>query len=82
VYTRILCLVYDYEKENWTILTNKEVSGTVKKPTIKGTIRLNRLHLFGHAQRMEGNRIPKRVLHTNLGTIRLRGRPRKDGKMK
>jgi hypothetical protein len=25
---------------------------------------------------MEGNRIPKRVLYMNLGTIRLRGRPR------
>jgi len=25
---------------------------------------------------MEGNRIPKRVLHMNLETTRLRGRPR------
>jgi hypothetical protein len=25
---------------------------------------------------MEGNGIPKRVLYMNLGTIRLRGRPR------
>ena len=25
---------------------------------------------------MEGNRIPKRVLYMNLGTTRLRGRPR------
>jgi len=25
---------------------------------------------------VEGNRIPKRVLYMNLGTIRLRGRPR------
>jgi hypothetical protein len=30
---------------------------------------------FGHVQRMEENRIPKRVLQMNLGT-RLRGRPR------
>jgi hypothetical protein len=35
-----------------------------------------RLHLFGHVQRMEENRIPKRVLYMNLGTTRLRGRPR------
>ena len=40
------------------------------------TIRLNRLHWFRHVQRMEGNRIPKRVLYMNLGTTRLRGRPR------
>jgi hypothetical protein len=32
----------------------------VKKPTITETIRLNRLHWFGHVQRMEENRIPKR----------------------
>jgi hypothetical protein len=31
---------------------------------------------FGHVQRVEGNRIPKRVLDMNLGTIRMRGRPR------
>ena len=40
------------------------------------TIRLNRLHWFGHVQTMEEDRIPKRVLHMNLGTTRLRGRPR------
>ena len=40
------------------------------------TIRLNRLCWFGHVQRMEENRIPKGVLYVNLGTTRLRGRPR------
>jgi len=40
------------------------------------TIRLNRLCWFGLVQRMEENRIPKRVLYMNLGTTRLRGRPR------
>jgi hypothetical protein len=34
----------------------------LKKPTITERIRLHRLHWFGHVQRMEGNRIPKRVL--------------------
>jgi hypothetical protein len=36
-----------------------------------------RIHWFGHVQRMEENRIPKRILYMNLGTTRLRGRPRK-----
>ena len=75
VYRRILRPVYDNEKENWRILTNKEIYARVKKPTIIETIRLNRLRWFGHVQRMEGNRIPKRV-YMNLGTRRLRGRPR------
>jgi len=49
---------------------------SVKKPTITETISLNRLRWFGHVQRMEENRIPQRVLYMNLGTTRLRGRPR------
>jgi len=54
----------------------KEIYARVKKPTIIETIRLNRLCWFGHVQRMEENRIPKRVLYMNLGITRLRGRPR------
>jgi len=76
VYRRILGPVYDNEKENWRILTNKEIYAGVKKPTITETISLNRLRWFGHVQRMEGNRIHKRVSYTNLGTTRLRGRSR------
>ena len=48
----------------------------IKKLTIIETIRLSRLCWFGHVQRLEGNRIHKRVLYMNLGTTRLRGRPR------
>ena len=72
----ILGPVYDNKKENWKILTNKEIYASVVKPTVIETIRLNRLCWFGHAQRMEENRIPKRVLYMNLGKIRVRGRPR------
>ena len=39
-------------------------------------IRLHRLRWFGHIQRMEENRIPKRVLCMNLEKTRPRGRPR------
>jgi len=76
VYRRILGPIYDNEKENWRVLTNKEIYAIVKKPTITETIRLNRLHWIGQVQRMEENRIPKRVFYMNLGTMRLRGRPR------
>jgi len=48
----------------------------LKKPTIIEIVRLNRLCWFGHVQRMEESRIPKRVLCMNLGTTRLRSRPR------
>jgi len=46
-----------------------------KKPTITETKTLNRLHWFGHVQRMEENRIPKKLLYMNLET-RQGGRPR------
>jgi hypothetical protein len=48
----------------------------VEKPTVTETIRLERLRWFGHVQRMEGNRIPKKVSYIHLETTRLRGRPR------
>jgi len=54
----------------------KEVYAIVKEPTIIETITLNRLRWFGHVQRVEENRIPKRVLCMNLGTTRMRGRSR------
>jgi hypothetical protein len=76
VYRRILGPVHDNEKDNWRILTNKEIYARVKKPNVIETIRLNKLCWFGHEQRMEENRIPKRVLYMNMGTTRLRGRPR------
>jgi len=66
VYRKILGPVYDNEKENRRILTNKEIYAIVKKPTVTKTIRLNRLCWFGHVQRMEGNKIPKRVLCMNF----------------
>jgi hypothetical protein len=43
VYRRILGPVYDSEKQNWRIMTNKEIYASVKEPSIIETIRLNRL---------------------------------------
>jgi len=76
VFRRILGPEYDNEKENWRILTNKEIYAMVKKPTITETIRLNRLCWFGHVESMEENKIPKKVSYMNLETMRPRGRPR------
>jgi hypothetical protein len=76
VYRRILGSVYDNEKENWRILTDKEIYAIVKKPTITETVRLHSFCWFGHVQRMEESRIPKRVLYMNLESTRPKGRPR------
>jgi len=58
------------------IIGEYEIYASVEKPTVIETVKLTRLRWFGHVQRVEGNRIPKRVLYMNLGTTRLRGRPR------
>jgi hypothetical protein len=76
VYRRITGPVYDNEKENWRILTNKEIYAIVKKPAITEAVRLHRLRWFGHVQRIEEYRIPKRVLYVTSGTTGLEGRPR------
>ena len=40
----------------------------VKKPTITEIVRLHSLRWFGQVQKMEENRIPKKVLYMNLET--------------
>jgi hypothetical protein len=62
--------------ENCKILTKKEIYAMVKKPTIRETISLHRLCWFRHEQRVEGNRITKKVLYMNLESTRSRGRSR------
>ena len=52
--------LYDSEKENWRILTNKEIYASVKKPTVTEKIRW-----FGYVQRLEVKRISR---HSRLVT--------------
>jgi hypothetical protein len=66
VYRRILGIVYENEKEDCRIITNKEIYAVVKKTYHNREIRLHRLHWFGHAQRMKENRVTERVLYMNF----------------
>ena len=59
VYRRILGPMYDNEKENWRILTNKEIYAMVKNLHYNRDNKV-RLCWFGHVQR-----IPKKVLYMN-----------------
>jgi len=68
MYRKILGPIYDNEKENWRILTNKEIYATVKNPTITETIMLNILRWFGYEQRMEENRIPPKNIIYEFGS--------------
>ena len=67
MYRRILGPVHDNEKENWRILTNKEIYARVKKPTVIETVSLNRLRWFGHVQRMEENNSQKGIIQGVTG---------------
>jgi hypothetical protein len=67
VYRRILGPVYGNGKENWRILTDKQIYAIVKKSTITVTKRLNSLPWFGHVQRMEENRISKKSIKYEFG---------------
>jgi hypothetical protein len=46
--------------------SNGKIYALVKKPIITGTIKFDKLHWFGHIQRMEEYRISKKVLYMNL----------------
>ena len=73
VYTRILGPVYDNEKENWRILTSKEIYASVKKPTIIETVRLDRLHWFGHVQRVGENKNSQNSIIYKFGNKKIEG---------
>ena len=55
----------------------KKFMQILKKPTITETIRLHRLCWFGHVQRMEENRIPKRVLYNESGNNKTKRQTKK-----
>jgi hypothetical protein len=59
VYRRILGPVYDKEKENWGILTKKEIYEIVKKNPLNRDNKVKKLHWFGYVQRREENIIWK-----------------------
>jgi hypothetical protein len=68
----MICAKYRGKKyRSSKVLTGKEIYTNVKKATITETIRLYRLCWFGDGQRVEGNRIPKRVLYMDLEMTRL-----------
>jgi hypothetical protein len=63
----------------WRIRINHELNDLIKKADIMRYVKSKRMALRGHVMRMEGERIPKRVLEWRPMGRRNRGRPRKDG---
>jgi hypothetical protein len=67
MYGRILGPVYDKEKENWRILTSKEIDAMVINPTITETITLNRLAGLGMCREWRKIEFPQKSIICEFG---------------
>lgn len=65
-----------FENEAWRIRYNEEINNILNKEDIVRFIKSQRLRWFGHVERMEEDRMPKRVLKGKMYGARRRGRPR------
>ena len=57
-------------------VSGSELRNRTGLPKIESRLRANRLRWFGHAARMQPERLPRKMLTAHLGTKRLLGRPR------
>jgi hypothetical protein len=75
---KILKRIYGPVKDNglWRIRYNKELYEIFVEPDLVTCIKLKTFQWAGHAQRMEGTRIPKKVLEVKFGGVRSVGKPR------
>jgi hypothetical protein len=61
----------------WRIRMNHELNDLIKNADTVRYVKSKRMAWLGHVMRMEGERIPKRVLEWKTMGRRNRGRPRK-----
>ena len=66
-----------YEDGEWKSRTNRELEELSKGLNIAKWIKGQRISWLGHLERMEEDRMPKKVFTRELEGTRLRGRPRK-----
>jgi len=66
-----------YGNGEWKSRTNRELEGTSKGENIVKWIKGQRISCLGHLERMEEDRMPKKIFTQELERTRRRGRPRK-----
>ena len=72
------CLNKDVHKDGeWKIRTNRELEELSKGENIVKWIKGQRISWLGHLERMEEDRMPKKIFTQELEGTRRRGRPRK-----
>ena len=69
-----------YENGEWKSWTNRELEQMSKRENIVKWIKGQRISWLGHLERMEEDRMPKKIFTQELEGIRRRGRPRKGWK--
>jgi hypothetical protein len=66
-----------YEDGEWKIRTNRELEALNKGENIVKWIKGQRISWLGHLERMEEDRMPKKIFTQELEGKRRRGRPKK-----
>jgi hypothetical protein len=66
-----------YEDGKWKIRTNRELEELNKGENVVKGIMGQRISWLGHLERMEEDRMPKKIFTQELERTRRRGRPRK-----
>ena len=67
-----------YEDGEWKIRTNRELEKLNKEENVVQWIKGQRVSWLGHLERMEEDRMPKKIFTQELEETRRRGRPRKE----
>jgi hypothetical protein len=67
-----------YEDGEWKSRTNRELEELSKGENIVKWIKGQRISWLGHLERMEEDRMPKKIFTQELEGTRRRGRPRKE----
>jgi len=75
IFRRIYCP--KYENEEWKSRTNRELEEMSKVENIVKWIKGQGISWLGHLERMEKDRMPKKIFTQELEGTRRRGRPRK-----
>jgi hypothetical protein len=66
-----------YENVEWKSKTNRELGELNKGENVVKWIKGQRISWLGHLERMEEDRMPKKIFTQELEGTRRRGRPRK-----